>query len=43
MKNVCKENIEIYNIHESQKFVTFYNNETIELTTSKIIKIDKTV
>ena len=43
LKSVCKKSIETYDIHKSQKFVIFHNNETIKSTINKIIKTVKTI
>ena len=43
LKNIRKKNIIIYNIYESQKFIVFHNNKTIEQKTNEIIKTVKTI
>ena len=43
MKNIRKKNIETYYIHESQKFLTFHDNETTQQKISKMIRTVRTI
>ena len=43
MKNIRKKSVKIYYIHESQKFLAFYNDKAIQQTTNAMIEIIKTI
>ena len=43
MKNIRRKNIKIYHIHESQEFLAFYHDKTIQQTTSAMIRTAKTI